>query len=61
MDTGEIPIPTHLQHLPVFAGLPVPYFVKWIDGKPDFRIMDPERVANCVNNHLCGICGKKLI
>jgi hypothetical protein len=53
-------IPTHLAHLAISSGFPVPYFVKWIDGKPDFRVMDHAKVVECVDKRLCGICGKRL-
>jgi hypothetical protein len=32
----------------------------WIDGKPDFRVIDPDRVEECVNQKLCAICGHRL-
>lgn len=32
----------------------------WIEGKPDFRVVDPERVDKCVEDKLCAICGKRL-
>jgi hypothetical protein len=41
-------------------GYAIPYFVKWLDGKPDFRISDMDRVYACVTRHLCMICGKKM-
>lgn len=41
-------------------GYPVPYFVAWLDGKPDFRIVDPEKLVNCVRARLCWVCGQGL-
>jgi hypothetical protein len=29
-------------------------------GEPDFAVLDPERVARCVRDRLCGICGGPL-
>jgi hypothetical protein len=41
-------------------GFPVPYFVEYIDGKPDFRVLNPHRMARCIRHSLCWICGKPL-
>lgn len=41
-------------------GYPVPYFVQWIDAVPDFRVVDPHKMANCVKGDLCWICGKPM-
>lgn len=49
-----------LRHLQTYGGLPVPFTVKWIDGKPDFRQSDEEKVARCLAHKLCAICGRKL-
>ena len=38
-------------------GYPVPWFVKWIDGKPDFRVMDAEKWVKAVKFKLCWVCG----
>lgn len=54
------PIPKFLKHLKVFASLPVPFFVKRFKETPDFRVVDPENAALCLQKHLCGICGRKL-
>jgi hypothetical protein len=53
-------VPSFLAHLPVVAGMPVPFFVTWFDGVPDFRVPDTEKVAECLKFRLCGICGRKL-
>ena len=39
---------------------PVPFFVLWKDGKPDFRIADPAKIYQCYHEGLCWICGQKL-
>ena len=49
-----------LRHLKVFAGLPVPEMVEWVDGKPDFRRIDRAKLIKAVNYRLCGICGRRL-
>jgi hypothetical protein len=56
---GLPPLPEHMQSLPVDArGYPVPYFVAWIDGKPDFRVIAPGRIGECHNRKLCWLCGQ---
>lgn len=55
------PLPRHMQGLPLDErGYPVPYFVQWIDGKPDFRLLDQEKFAKARVNGLCSVCGHKL-
>ncbi len=39
---------------------PVPWFVAWIDGKPDHRIVDPEKMVLAVKSKLCWLCGRPL-
>ncbi len=39
-------------------GYPVPWFVQWIDGKPDFRVMDPDKWVAAVKHKLCWVCGE---
>lgn len=39
---------------------PVPYFVEWLDGEPDFRIMNPEKFAKCINHNICWVCGEQM-
>lgn len=41
-------------------GYPVPYFVAWIDGKPDFRVVHPDTISRCVRRRLCWICGEPM-
>ena len=36
---------------------PVPWFVAWIDGKPDFRVIGPGKLAEAVRCSLCWVCG----
>lgn len=51
------PRPTRIVPLPLHRGYPVPYFVAWVDDVPDFRIVDPAKLASCVHEHRCWICG----
>jgi hypothetical protein len=54
--------PTKMLDLPRdSAGHPVPFFVAWVDGKPDFRVVEPERLKACVQRKLCWVCGKLLL
>jgi hypothetical protein len=41
-------------------GYVVPWFVSWIDGKPEFRAMDGEKWRRAVKDKLCWVCGQKL-
>jgi len=38
-------------------GYPVPWFVEWINGKPDFRVMDAVKWRSAVQHNWCWICG----
>lgn len=54
-------LPARLRRLPLSAkGYPVPFFVAWIDGEPDFRIADPDKLKRCVRENRCWICGEPL-
>ena len=41
-------------------GYPVPKFVTWIDGEPDFRIVDSRHLVDCVRHDKCWICGETM-
>lgn len=57
----DIEIPLRMRHLPVSdEGYPVPYFVKWIDGKPEFRAFDGDKMVVCVKQRRCWLCGKPM-
>lgn len=54
-------LPPRIAKLPTDErGYPVPYFVEWIDGKPDFRVMSSKNLARAVNYRRCWICGEQL-
>jgi ferredoxin len=54
-------IPDKMRRRPLDArGYPVPWFVAWIDGKPDFRIMDPGKFALAIDKRRCWLCGQGL-
>lgn len=54
-------MPLRIRTLKVDArGYPVPWFVEWIDGQPDFRVISGEKLARSINLDLCWICGGPL-
>jgi len=61
-DTLKLPpMPARIAKLPKNArGYPVPYFVAWIDGLPDFRLVRPETAREARVRKLCWICGEPL-
>jgi hypothetical protein len=52
------PMPERIASLPVDErGYPIPWFVSWIDGRPDFRVVAPERQVEAHQYGRCWICG----
>lgn len=55
------PPPRFMQALPIDdRGYPVPWFVEWIDGRPEFRAMSAEKLRIAIKQNRCWICGGKL-
>lgn len=55
------PLPRLMLDLPIDErGYPVPFFVAWFKGVPDFRVADRRKMALCMDKKLCWICGKPL-
>jgi len=54
------PLPDRIARLPRHRGYPVPWFVGWVDGSPDFRVFDGEKFVRAVREGLCWVCGEKL-
>jgi hypothetical protein len=54
--------PARIAALPVDPqrGVPVPWFVWWDKGKPDFRVVAPGKIAEAVKFQKCWICGQPL-
>lgn len=53
--------PARMKRLPIDErGYPVPWFVSWIDGKPEFRIADARKLALAVRDKRCWVCGELL-
>jgi ferredoxin len=51
-------VPDKMRRRPLDArGYPVPWFVAWIAGKPDFRIVDPNKFRLAVDKRRCWLCG----
>jgi len=56
------PLPARMQRRPRDArGFPIP-FSQFIDkdGKPDFRVLDDNKVRDCLSARLCGLCGQPM-
>jgi hypothetical protein len=55
------PLPPRMQRLPLDArGFPVPWFVAFINGEPDFRVIDTPKLAIAVMANRCWLCGEQL-
>lgn len=56
-----IPVPPRIAALPKASnGYHVPWFVKWMDGKPEFRLMDNDKWIMAVKHNICWVCGRKM-
>lgn len=54
-------LPMRMKSLPRDErGFPVPWFVQWIDGKPEFRVMDGHKYLSAIRDNRCWVCGEKL-
>ena len=50
-----------IANLPVdHRGFKVPFFVAWVNGKPDHRIIDSNKLHACIIKRLCWVCGDPL-
>jgi hypothetical protein len=57
----HLDLPDRMKHLPLNEqGFPVPYFVPYVDGKPEFRGFDGEKLGICVRHEKCWLCGSQL-
>lgn len=58
---GLPPLPQRMSHLPLDErNYPVPWFVAWVDGVPEFRAFDPAKFNRCVKESRCWVCGERL-
>lgn len=55
----DVVMPPNVRHLPIDPkrGVPVPWFVAWIDGGPEFRVAD--KLRDAIRFDLCWVCGRK--
>jgi hypothetical protein len=57
----KLAIPFRMRKLPIDErGYPVPKFVQWVEGKPDFRVVDIQWLNYCVRHKPCWLCGERL-
>jgi len=54
------PLPPQMKGLPIARGYPVPWFVAWVSGKPEFRAVFAGRAEQAIANRLCWVCGQTL-
>jgi hypothetical protein len=54
------PMPLRMKALPLYRGYPVPWFVNWIDGAPDFRVADGRKFKRAIQDKRCWVCGDPL-
>jgi hypothetical protein len=58
---ADLELPERMRGLKVSdEGFPVPWFVGYVDGKPDFRTMDGEKMRVAVRLKRCWQCGQPL-
>jgi hypothetical protein len=51
-------MPGGISHLPLDKHKrPVPWFVAWLDGKPDFRVIRPGGIETALRDKTCWVCG----
>jgi hypothetical protein len=56
-----IPMPQRLAGFPLNdEGYPIPYFVPYVEGRPEFRAMDPEKFTHAIRHRKCWLCGGQL-
>jgi hypothetical protein len=54
-------LPARMRRLPLSdKGYPIPFFVAYVDGEPDFRVADPDKLKRCVRENRCWLCGEPL-
>jgi hypothetical protein len=62
MATTRFPdAPSRVARLPVDRrGFPVPWFVAWLDGQPQFPVVDAAKLAVAWKDERCWVCGDRL-
>jgi hypothetical protein len=57
----DIDMPDRIKKMPVSPrGFPVPWFVAFIDGVPDFRVIRENGVATAHRRKICWVCGEPM-
>lgn len=55
----NVAMPPRIKRLPISPkGFPVPWFVAYIDGEPDFRVIGPGKFRDALQRNRCWICGE---
>lgn len=60
MKYRSMEVPEHMKDNAVYKGLVVPYTTLIVDDKPQFKMINNERVWECKRDGLCSLCGKPL-
>jgi hypothetical protein len=63
MKNEQAEIPVRMRALPRDPDrphFPVPWFVAWIAGKPDFRVIEAGKIVAAVRYAKCWLCGQRL-
>jgi len=62
MQVDMTTLPQRMKKLPIDEkfGVPVPWFVDWLHGKPEFRAMDRVKFRRAIKERLCWVCGEPL-
>lgn len=54
------PLPARMKRLRVDErGYPIPWFVSYVDGRPEFRVYRVDKLLRANRSGLCWICGNK--
>ena len=57
----DITTPRRMRRLPVSPrGFPVPWFVAWLGGVPDFRCIGLGKLVKTIHQHCCWLCDEPL-
>ncbi len=57
----DVLMPPRVAALPRdHVGRPVPWFVAWVEGVPDFRVIAPGMIGRAILEQRCWICGTRL-
>ncbi|MFF0790403.1 hypothetical protein [Streptomyces spiralis] len=57
----DVPMPPRIAHLPRDKHQrPVPWFVAWVDGVPDFRVIAAGKLDDAIRFRCCWLCGDPL-